>query len=137
MSRDCRALRDSRQAKRPTFRNDPFSLPNLGVHTENSSKAIVACSCAPNAIIHVHNYEVACICGGHSDFKRAFPIWIPWITVPHSIVVSVWLTPAITPNNLWGMYHLTISQGRIHLPVLSFSGRMTPPITPRSSQIMS
>ena len=48
-------------------------------------------------------------------------------------LISVIVTPPITPNNFWG-FNKRNSQEKSHLLVLSLLGRSTPPITPKYSQ---
>ena len=48
-------------------------------------------------------------------------------------LISVIITPPITPNHFWG-FNKRNSQERLHQPVLSLSGKITPSFTPKYSQ---
>ena len=65
-------------------------------------------------------------------FASDHTIWTSWITPHHFIfreLISVVITPPITPNYFWG-FNKRNSQEKLHLLVLSLLGRSTPPITP-------
>ena len=60
------------------------------------------------------------------------------ITLPHFIVwdlISVIVTPPSTPNNFRGVKKRNL-QEKLHLLVVTFSERISPPSTPKYSQII-
>ena len=62
-----------------------------------------------------------------------------WITLPHYLfgeLISVIVTPLITPNNFGGFHKRNLQQ-KLHLLFLPLLGRITPPITPKYSQRIS
>ena len=68
--------------------------------------------------------------------SMSYTIRTSWITPHHFIfreLISVIITPPITPNNFW-RFNKRNSQEKLHLLVLSLLGGSTPPITPKYSQ---
>ena len=73
---------------------------------------------------------------GAQNAPSELTIRTSWITPHHFIfreLISVLITPPITPNNYWG-FSKRYFQEKLNLLVLPLIGRRTPPITPKYSQ---